>query len=154
MRFWDTSALLPLIVGERSSDAMRGLIDVDPTIVVWWATRVEIASAIARRERSGSLTAIDADLLLREIDTLGTTWLEVQPVSAIRPLARRLLRTHALRAADALQLAAAVAFVDGQPDTAPFVCLDDRLTEAARREGLVVIDGGGSRSDLARTTAS
>ncbi len=119
---------------------MRELIDVDPNIVVWWATRVEAASAIARREHSGSLTSSDSTTLFRELDTLAATWLEVQPVVAIRPLALRLMRTHVLRAADALQLAAAIAFVDGRPETAPFVCLDERLKEAARREGLVVIE--------------
>lgn len=139
MRFWDTSAIVPLLVGEPSSTAIRALIDVDPNIVVWWTTRVETASAIARREHAGSLTSSDSTVLFRELDTLAATWLEVQPVAAIRPLARRLLRTHVLRAADALQLAAAIALVDGRPETAPFVSLDERLKEAARREGLVVI---------------
>jgi predicted nucleic acid-binding protein len=118
---------------------MRALIDVDPNIVVWWTTRVETASVIARREHAGSLTSSDSTVLFRELDTLAATWLEVQPVAAIRPLARRLLRTHVLLAADALQLAAAIALVDGRPETAPFVSLDERLKEAARREGLVVI---------------
>ncbi len=51
----------------------------------------------------------------------------------------RLLRTHSLRAADALQLAAARAASEERPDTLPFVTLDERLALAAQREGFAVI---------------
>ncbi|MEO8083208.1 MAG: type II toxin-antitoxin system VapC family toxin [Ardenticatenales bacterium] len=140
MKFWDTSAIVPLIVSEHQSDAMRARFTADPTIVVWWATRVEVASAISRREHAGVISSGDATTLLRTLDALALTWLEVQPVAAIRPLARRLLRTHPLRAADALQLAAAVAFADGRPESVSFVCLDERLSSAAQREGLSLVD--------------
>lgn len=139
MKFWDTSAIVPLLVSERQSHAMRARFDADPSIVVWWGTRVEVASAIARREQAGVVSSADATTMLTTLDALGQTWLEVQPVAAIRPLARRLLRTHPLRAADALQLAAAVAFADGRPESVAFVCLDERLSSAAQREGLALV---------------
>ena len=116
MRFWDTSAIVPLLVAERESGRVRDMFAADPTMVVWWATRVETVAAMTRHQHAGTLTATDTTELLRTLDALAATWLEVQPVVAIRPLARRLLRTHALRAADALQLAAAVAFVDGRSE--------------------------------------
>ncbi|MCC7018675.1 MAG: hypothetical protein IT332_02900 [Ardenticatenales bacterium] len=127
-------------MAEGQSNAMRELFATDATMIVWWSTRVEVASAATRREHAGALTTSASNTMLRTLEDLAATWLEVQPVAAIRPLARRLLRTHPLRAADALQLAAAIAVTDGQPETVPFVCLDERLREAARREGLVVIE--------------
>jgi hypothetical protein len=45
-----------------------------------------------------------------------------------------------LRSADSLQLAAAITAADHNPSTLELVCLDDRLTAAARREGFTVTD--------------
>jgi hypothetical protein len=50
-----------------------------------------------------------------------------------------LLRVHDLRAADALQLAAAIAAAEGQPASLELVCLDDRLIRAAEREGFPIV---------------
>lgn len=73
------------------------------------------------------------------LDRFAATWQEVQPTEPLRDNARRLLRVHDLRAADALQLAAGVAAAEGRPATLAFVCLDDRLAGAAEREGFPVI---------------
>jgi hypothetical protein len=64
-------------------------------------------------------------------------------VDAVLEMARRLLRVHPLRAADSLQLAAAVLASEGRPSTLEFVCLDDRLGIAAQREGFRVRDRSG-----------
>lgn len=140
MRFWDASAVVPLLAAEPTSEAMQALFEADPLMVVWWTTPVEVASAMTRREHAGAMTGVDTSRILRALDALAATWLEVQPTAPIRPLARRLLRTHPLRAADALQLAAALAVSDDQPAAVPFVCLDARLAAAARQEGLDVIE--------------
>lgn len=56
----------------------------------------------------------------------------------LKDLAKRLLRVHPLRTADALQLAAALVYrAEGSP--LDFVCLDERLCSAAEREGFIVI---------------
>jgi hypothetical protein len=52
----------------------------------------------------------------------------------------RLLRVHPLRAADSLQLAAAVVASEGDPGELPFVCLDEKLAQAASREGFVCLE--------------
>jgi predicted nucleic acid-binding protein len=44
-----------------------------------------------------------------------------------------------LRAADALQLAAAVLASEGEPSSLEIVTLDERLSEAAQKEGLTAI---------------
>jgi predicted nucleic acid-binding protein len=93
---------------------------------------------ISRLERDGSLSAAGATAALERLDALAEAWNEIQPVEAARMAARRLLRVHALRAADALQLAAAVVGSEGSPASLEIVTLDERLLDAARREGFAV----------------
>ncbi len=109
---------------------------------VWWATEVECASALSRLEREGALTDRAMATALDRLDQLAESWNEVQPGSAVRRAARRLLRVHALRAADSLQLAAAVIASEGLPASLTVVTLDERLAAAARREGFVVEETG------------
>jgi predicted nucleic acid-binding protein len=138
LRFWDSSAIIPLTVTEASTDAMRAIAEEDPVMCVWWATEVECVSALARMEREGALTDTTTTVALERLDLLAESWNEVQPVVAVRGAARRLLRVHTLRAADALQLAAAVVAAEGQPASLEIVTLDERLAAAARREGFTV----------------
>ena len=140
MRYWDTSAILPLIVDEPTRERLLELYEEDPQIVAWWATPAEIASAVARREREGTIAAEDADAALKAARRLAAAWHEVVPSDAIRRTGERLLRVHVLRAADSLQLSAALIAASHDPTTLDMVCLDSRLTAAARREGFNVID--------------
>jgi predicted nucleic acid-binding protein len=138
LRYWDSSAVIPLTVTGASTDAMRAIAEEDPVMCVSWATEVECVSALARLEREGALTDTATTGALERLDLLAESWNEVQPVAAVRRAARRLLRVHALRAADALQLAAAVVAAEGQPASLGIVTLDERLAAAARREGFTV----------------
>lgn len=72
---------------------------------------------------------------------LADAWQEILPAEPIRTTAERLLRVHPLRAADSLQLAAAIIAAEREPTTLEFVSLDDRLGEAASREGFRVVRG-------------
>jgi uncharacterized protein len=138
LRFWDSSAIVPLLVAEANTDAVREIAEDDPVMLVWWATQVECISAIARLEREGDLTTEATQDALDRLDALVEGWNEVQPVDAARRTARRLLRVHDLRAAGALQLAGAVVASEGHAASLEIVTLDHRLAEAARREGFVV----------------
>ncbi len=109
-------------------------------MLVWWASEVECVSAIARMERQDDLKGDALQTALERLDSLADAWHEVQPVEAVRGTDRRLLRVHGIRAADALQLAAAVVAAEGQPATLEIVSLDERLGDAARREGFTVRD--------------
>ena len=139
MRFWDSSAIVPLIVAEPSSESMRELASDGSELVVWWAASVECASAIARGERAGTIVLEEASLASMTLEELSETWVEVPPRTALRDDARRLVRIHDLRAADAFQLAAARVASEAAPETLPLVTLDDRLAAAARREGFPVL---------------
>jgi predicted nucleic acid-binding protein len=111
----------------------------DPEQIAWWATGIECVSALARAEREGRLApAAMADAVGR-LEALERAWAEIQPASQLRELAIRLLRVHALPAADALQLAAALVAAEGRPGSLTVVSLGERLALAAEREGLRVV---------------
>jgi uncharacterized protein len=141
MRFWDTSAVVPLLADEPARPRLLELLEQDPQVLIWWGTTVEIASALARREREQLLTADEVTAALVLARQLAETWHEIVPADAVRRTAERLLRTHPLRATDSLQLAAALIAADHDPGNLQLVCLDARLAAAARREGFAVVDG-------------
>ncbi len=141
MKFWDASAIVPLLVSEATRKALLGLLDQDQEMLVWWGTPVECTSAIARREREGALSVTDATHALQRLRGLSSGWHELLPSELVRSTAQRLLRVHPLRAADSLQLAAAIVAADHEPDAFDFVSLDDHLKEAASREGFQISPG-------------
>lgn len=145
MKFWDTSALVPLLVAEPATASAQALLRGDSVVLVAWTTEVECASAIARAEHDNLLAAEAVGDAFGRLDVLRQTWREVEPSDDLRQHARRLLRVHRLRAADAIQLAAAVLASQHQPASLAFVTLDDRLDLAAGREGFEVVRPAGAR---------
>ncbi len=136
MRYWDASALVPLVISEPSSETVRAWLSDDERIVTWAWTRVEITSAVERRARQGLLSRTQRRDALGRFEALGETWDEVTDVLAVRSRAIPLLARHPLRAADAAQLAAALLVSEQVVVGFAFVCLDETLTSAAEREGL------------------
>ena len=138
MKFWDSSAVVPLLVAESTTKAMSEILESDRQMHVWWSTEVECASTLARLERGG-VAADVIETAFSRLDMLREDWSEITTGAAVRATARRLLRTHPLRGADALQLAAAIALADGEPASITFLSLDDRLRRAARLEGFPLL---------------
>ncbi|MBI3767370.1 MAG: type II toxin-antitoxin system VapC family toxin [Deltaproteobacteria bacterium] len=139
MRFWDTSAVVPLCVEEPATARVRRLAESDGALIVWWATRIECLSALARRRRERRKESAADEYARRVLRELAGTWSEVLPSEGLRRRCERLLAVHALHAADAFQLAAALLWSRGRTSGHGFVCLDDRLREAAEREGFDVL---------------
>jgi predicted nucleic acid-binding protein len=139
MRFWDSSAIVPLLIEEPTSTRCRQLLRADPAQTVWCLTRVELTSALARLGREGALTTSEIVRAERRCDGLATRWSEVDALGEVRDQAQRLLRVHALRSAEALQLGAAVVAVDHRPRGRQLVTLDDVLADAAAAEGFDVL---------------
>lgn len=140
MKFWDSSALVPLLVEEEMTAPLRDLYLGEPGTITWWGTSIECASALSRLERENKLSAHEVTDALKRLDALAQHWHRIEPVDAVLETARRLLRVHPLRAADSCQLAAAFLASEGRPSTLEFVCLDERLVTAAQREGFPVRD--------------
>ena len=135
MRFWDTSALLPLFVAEKTSARVRSWLRRDPTVLVWTLTRAEVLSALARREREEPSAARALLRARKRALAAWEEWSEIVAVEAVRRQAERLVSVHPLRAADALQLGAALVATDLEPAGLAFVTLDERLATAAEKEG-------------------
>jgi len=141
MKFWDSSAIVPLLLAEAATPLVQAVAEQDPGMLVWWATEVECASALARLEREGGIYVTVAADAFERMTQLAGGWYEVEPGDGVREAAVRLLRVHQLRAADALQLAAAVVASEHRPSTLELVTLDEHLAAAARKEGFVVVMG-------------
>lgn len=139
MKFWDATAIVPLLLDDPVREPLLAILEADPTMAVWWASPVEVTSAMARREREGTLSLLEATAAVQRLRMLDRSWHEIAPSDALRGSAQRLLRVHPLRAADSLQLAAALAVAGDDPGSLTFVCLDQRLADAARKEGLDVV---------------
>ena len=139
MKYWDSSALVALLVDEPESAERRATIRRDPAIVTWWGSRIECASALNRLHRERRFESGGLDRSLEQLRRLGASWLEIEPLEQVRSRAIRLLRLHPLRGADALQLAAALTAAAEDPNRLDLVSSDDRLSDAARREGFTVL---------------
>ena len=136
MRYWDASALVPIVVAEPASSLVRELLAEDQQIITWVWSRTEIISAVERRAREGAMSRMQRREVLRAFDAFARSWDEVTDALAVRSGANALLARHPLRAADAGQLGAALLVQQQVAAPLEFVCLDQRLSLAAELEGL------------------
>jgi predicted nucleic acid-binding protein len=136
--FWDSSALVPLLLPEARSEVLTRLLAADREPVIWWGTPLECQSAIQRRHRERPLAQTELTAASDRLRLIVQHADSIAPSDDIRRRAARLLSFHPLRAADALQLAAALIWCEEQPHGETFVSLDDQLRDAALREGIAV----------------
>jgi len=139
MKFWDASAVIPLCIEEPQTKAVQDIAKKDEALIVWWGSLIECHSAFARLQRDGYLRPTEEDQVREILSSLESAWTEMEPSEDIRDIALRLLFSHPLRAADSLQLAAAIVWADKKPKGHHFVCCDNRLREAAKKEGFSVL---------------
>jgi len=138
VKFWDSSAIVALLIDEPAHSSARSLLEDDASMMAWWATPIECVSAIARREREQDMAPAAASDAISQLQALSREWSEVLATDMVRNIAQRILRVHPLRVADSQQLAAAIVAAEGEPQTLEFVSLDHRLNEAALKEGFPV----------------
>ena len=139
MRFWDTSALVPLVIAEKGSARSKVWLREDSEVMVWTLTRVELLSALTRRRREKPESSAALLVARRDFLRAWESWSEVTAVDLTRRHAERLVEAHSLRAADALQLGAAWIAAEEDPGSLEFVTLDRNLANAAKREGFAVL---------------
>jgi predicted nucleic acid-binding protein len=104
---------------------------------VWWAAPVEIRGAFARLLRIGQLTSTGQVQAQVALDELRSNWQELLPTDELRSQAERLIDRFPLKAADALQLAAGLAWTSGRPRSRAFISGDTQLLEAAGQLGFL-----------------
>jgi hypothetical protein len=139
VRFWDTSAVVPLFIAEPETPRVRRWLVDDDEVVVWTLTRVELLSALARRRRESPSAAGPLLVARRELLAAWERWSEITAVDVVRRQAERVVESHPIRAADALQVGAALVAAGDEPGSLTFVTLDEVQAEAAEREGLRVL---------------
>jgi predicted nucleic acid-binding protein len=139
MRYWDTSGLVPLFVREGASPLADSYYRDDPRVITWTLSEVELLSALARRRREGAFSEEAFASCRAKVTRFWAAVVSVHDVARAKARAQRLLLTHPLRAADALQLAAALLAVSEAPAGHSFVCFDERLANAAAIEGFDVL---------------
>jgi uncharacterized protein len=135
--FWDSSALIPLCILQPQTASARAL-NPKHQIVAWWATEVEILSGLTRLQRMAEITRTQFNAGKRLARVLIGDWMAVHESTSITSDACALLETYPLRAADALQLAAALEACDRKPQGYVFITADQRLADAARDTGFTV----------------
>lgn len=134
MKFWDTSAIIPILVEEQGSEIVDKIFSADSEMIVWWGTSIECVSAISRLERENKLSSDEQGVIIARLNNLRQYWREIQATPLVKQLAERILQVHPLRSQDAQQLAACL--IANQDTQIEFVTLDQRLAVAARKEGL------------------
>lgn len=136
MKFWDTSALVPLFIDEATTETLRRTVADDPDVLIWTLTQVELTSVLWRRKPDPPVSR--AELAARAV-AAAAEWLSVEALLPVMQHALNACEHHRLRSADALQLAAALVACGGESSLLPFVTLDRELASAARAEGFPVL---------------
>lgn len=136
--FWDSSALVPLCVAEERSPQAE-LWFGQFQIVIWWATPVEMNGALCRVKRDGFISGTEYNKAKTRLSAIESVSLVVLPSPALQLQARSLLERFQLRAADSLQLAAALAWCDTSPKGNVFLSFDQRLRGAAETLGFMAL---------------
>ena len=134
MRFWDSSALVPLLSDEEKTDVVRALFQQDRNIVTAFITPVEVISAICRK--AGVNRDLRRSAMLRYA-VLKANWTLVDDYEQLMISAHSIAAQRCLRTGDAIQLACAIR---ARPDKSlPFVSFDEELLEAAAAEGFPIL---------------
>lgn len=138
MSFWDSSALVPLCANEPRSRLAGRLWKQFTEKFVWWETSIEISSALARLERENKISLRQRLKSEKRLKILEKVWTEIQPENRIKELARTFPSKYELKAADSIQLAAALVWCKEQPKGKNFVSGDEKLTKAAGSVGFTI----------------
>jgi predicted nucleic acid-binding protein len=138
MIFWDSSAIVPLVVNEEETDYCLKTLTHDQEMMVWCLSKVEITSALCRQVRDNMLSDIEFQKAKNRLNDLIERAYEVKAIEKVKQRALRLLEVHPLRAADACQLGSALVASQEDPGRLSMVCFDQRLTNAAIKEGFAV----------------
>jgi predicted nucleic acid-binding protein len=135
MSFWDSSALVPLCTNEPRSRLAGKFWKQFPQKIVWWETSVEICSALARLERENIITLQKRLNAEKRLEIIEKVWTEIQPAARIKELARTFPAQHKMKAADSLQLAAALFWCKEHPKGKDFISGDEKLIKVAQTVG-------------------
>ncbi|HQZ81847.1 MAG TPA: type II toxin-antitoxin system VapC family toxin [Pyrinomonadaceae bacterium] len=137
--FWDTSAIIPLFCNQVTSIETRRVRQKFNELAIWWGTHVEVYSGVNRLLRERAISRDQSQASLAKWNMAYSISRIVQPEDKVLQLAIQLTCDRNIRALDAFQLAAALAWCREKPRNRPFVCADKRLGDAANDAGFKVV---------------
>ncbi len=138
MIFWDSSAIVPLLVEEEETDYCLKALSEDQEMLIWCLSGLEVMSALCRRVREGSINERYFQATKRHLKDFVERAYEIKAIEQVKQRAVRLLEVHPLCATDACQLASALVATHEDPDRLVIVSFDQRLKTAAIKEGFIV----------------
>jgi len=133
--YFDTSAVIPLLIGEPSSPTCARLWNEATRSISVRLLYPEARAALARAQRLGRISRLQHAAAVEELETIITEIDHVEMTAGLAREAGDLAQAHRLRGYDAVHLAAAMATLDGE---VVLVTGDNDLSGAARRQGLPV----------------
>jgi predicted nucleic acid-binding protein len=136
--FWDSSALVPLCVGQAAGLNFQKLWRQSNRVTVWSGATVEIRSALARLHRDGALDANGLQSAIQRLEAMRRQWREIITGENLRLIAEELPDTYGLRALDSFHLAAALLWCKEKPKGRLFICDNVRLNDAAQKAGFKI----------------
>ncbi len=140
MAFWDSSAIVPLSVNEKSSRLARNLWRQFAKNFVWSESVVEVSSAFARLEREGKINKPTRLKLENRLLFVEAQWVKIETTSRIIEIGRTFPALYGLKAMDCLQLAAALVWCNEYPKNRNFIAGDGKLLKAAESAGFTIYD--------------
>ena len=136
MRFWDSSALVPLIADEAKTEILNQHMATDRLLLVSFITPIEVEGAVWRKVRH-MRDEVARQRCQQRLASLRNDWNVVEEFLPALTEAHRMIARYGLRGADAIQLGCAI--VANPPRGIPFVTLDEELAAAARAEGFPIL---------------
>jgi predicted nucleic acid-binding protein len=137
--YLDTSALVKLYIDEAESTAVKQRVEVARIVSTSRVAYVEARAGIARKFREAELSKTEYKHMIEDLEEDWQSYFIVEVSESITKLAGQLVHRNPLRGFDAIHLASALFLKNRTHLELSFACVDERLKDAARREGLTII---------------
>ncbi len=134
--YLDTSALVKKYFQEEKSSDVLDLWQKASEIITSSVSYAESMATFYRKRREKELTDPDFEHLLDNFRKDFMSMIRVNVTEDLNRWIDSIMKRHPLRGFDAVHLASAVMIQERVADPILFACFDQRLVEAAKREGL------------------
>ena len=139
MLYLDTSALVKLYLDEPGRSVVTAAVSAEGVVATQELAYIETHAAFSRAEREGRLTHPDLDRLRDEFERDWPSYLVIKVSQPLLEQSVKLVDSFALRAYDAVHLAAAQTLAREAGEPVSFACFDRRLNRAAEVLGMNLV---------------
>ena len=140
--YLDTSALVKRYFREPHSDKVISGWKSATQIVTSFVAYAETVASVYRKKREAGLADSLIQKIVRSFQEDWQGFIRVEINDELNEYVDRVMERHPLRGFDAIHLASAIVVHERCPENFVFACFDDRLSLAARLEGLETVSSG------------